>query len=691
LLVHNTEIHAAAAKCRNNPDYRHNSNAKRSCQWIQRNSRRERYCKHIEVHENCPQTCGVCCKDDPRYRLGTIGGKKLPCEWIAGSIYRKTRWCGVYREGRKVQDACPITCNSCQRLIEHSIVESSSPSENPTTTSSNTPTGKPSKKPNILLILGDDVGTGDIPMYWNSGLVDMPNIQKLANMGVTFKDAHSTPLCSPSRYMLLSGNYPHRGQYPSGTWNLGGEQNQFQWFQKSVADTLKEGGEYSTAMYGKWHIGGKIPLKENGIVNASHNHLLSNADHDWSQALIDGPQDTGFASSLITTAGIQSFPYSYFRDGFLTTKISDVKYWEHGNYSMPHGTSFIGKHGEGDPDWDSTAYNMIVVNETASFIDAHMVSDRSEDPWFVYAALGAVHGPHSPPDYYLDGTPIASTHHSRHMDMLYEMDKAVGSLVKIVEDRGLAKNTIIIFTSDNGGIRQEKSESYGHNSHGPLRGWKGDVYEGGHRVPMIFRYDDQFPINETRNHMVGLNDIYRTLCDLTGVPVPETSAQDSVSFADYIFSESNVEGLRKYLATWMYKKKSGITQVAEAIRFGSMKLIKYHGQEETTELYDLDNDLGEEFNLLTPNMTFPIMTEQMSKKLNSVGPCPDDQRSFIMKSGPAKGKRKTCDFFSSKRTRCSDGIYLEGETMCNSICGRHKNHCSKHYVPIVNALQELSE
>merc|ERR1740124_266561 len=85
-------------------------------------------------------------------------------------------------------------------------------------------------------------------------------------------------------------------------------------------------------------------------------------------------------------------------------------------------------------------------------------------------ALGAVHGPHSPPDYYLDGTPIASTHHSRHMDMLYEMDKAVGSLVKIVEDRGLAKNTIIIFTSDNGGIRQEKSESYGHNSHGPLRG-----------------------------------------------------------------------------------------------------------------------------------------------------------------------------------------------------------------------------
>ena len=100
--------------------------------------------------------------------------------------------------------------------------------------------------------MGDDVGTGDIPLYWDSSLVDMPNIQRLADMGVTFKDVHSTPLCAPSRYMLLSGNYAHRGKHMNGSWGIYGEQNQFQWFQKSIAETLNEGGQYSTAMYGKW-------------------------------------------------------------------------------------------------------------------------------------------------------------------------------------------------------------------------------------------------------------------------------------------------------------------------------------------------------------------------------------------------------------------------------------------------------
>jgi len=106
-------------------------------------------------------------------------------------------------------------------------------------------------KPNILIILADDVGTGDIPLYWNSGLVEMPNVQRLADMGVTFRDAHSTPLCAPSRYMLLSGNYPHRGRVPGSSWILGEEKNQFWMNQQSIAETLARDG-YHTAMYGKW-------------------------------------------------------------------------------------------------------------------------------------------------------------------------------------------------------------------------------------------------------------------------------------------------------------------------------------------------------------------------------------------------------------------------------------------------------
>ena len=113
-------------------------------------------------------------------------------------------------------------------------------------------------QPNVMIIFADDVGTGDVPGYWNTGLVDMPNLADLVDNGVTLTDAHSTPFCAPSRYMLLSGNYPHRGSSPTGTWRLNYDVgSQFRPGQQSIADVFRENG-YKTAMFGKWHIGGEI-------------------------------------------------------------------------------------------------------------------------------------------------------------------------------------------------------------------------------------------------------------------------------------------------------------------------------------------------------------------------------------------------------------------------------------------------
>jgi len=125
---------------------------------------------------------------------------------------------------------------------------------------------------------------------------------------------------------------------------------------------------------------------------------------------------------------------------------------EEGYYNKTGGTSQIKRAGDGDPDWDSTSYNQILVNETAAFLDNHLLI-RPDDPFFVYAALGAVHGPHTPPNNFLDETPVKGTYESMHMDLLFEMDLTVGSLASMIEDRGLANETIIIFTSDNGGIK----------------------------------------------------------------------------------------------------------------------------------------------------------------------------------------------------------------------------------------------
>ncbi len=111
-------------------------------------------------------------------------------------------------------------------------------------------------KPNVMIIFADDVGTGDVPGYWNTDLVDMPNLQSLIENGTTFLDAHSSPLCAPSRYMLLSGNYQHRGRNFEGTWVMNYEGSQFQPGQKSIAEVFRDNG-YDTAVHGKWHLGGE--------------------------------------------------------------------------------------------------------------------------------------------------------------------------------------------------------------------------------------------------------------------------------------------------------------------------------------------------------------------------------------------------------------------------------------------------
>ena len=201
-------------------------------------------------------------------------------------------------------------------------------------------------------------------------------------------------------------------------------------------------------MSGKWHIGAKVNRKNGAPFD--YDRILSSSNHDWTIALGQGPQDIGFDASLISLCGIQATPYTFFRDGYLQTKMTDVAYWEVGSYNQPRGESIIRRAGEGDINWDSSAYNQIVVEDTLDFINNH-VKTNPDQPFFSYVALGAVHGPHSPPNEYLDQTPIKGTYPTPHMDMHLELDLAVGTLIDTIDSSGLASNTLIIFTSDNGG------------------------------------------------------------------------------------------------------------------------------------------------------------------------------------------------------------------------------------------------
>ena len=521
------------------------------------------------------------------------------------------------------------------------------------------------KKPNIVLILADDVGQGDLPVYFNTSAVSMPNIDALVSNSVLFTDVHSTPLCAPSRYMLLSGMYQHRGRSAKGTWSLAENKSQFKGKQKSIAEVLKDGGNYNTMMAGKWHIGAKIP--PTGVQDKER--LLSSPFHDWSLQLIDGPQEVGFDHSYITAEGIQRAPYAFFRDGHLDISGTDVKNWDEGDYPMQHGMSTILHEGEGSIDWDSTAYNMILVNETEAFIDGHL-SQRPNDPFFAYVALGAVHQPHSPPDVYLDGSRVKGEYPSSHLDMLHEVDKVVGSLVHILESRNLTEDTIIIFTSDNGGLNEGRSD---HLSSGPLRGHKGNVYEGGHRIPFIIRHDGKFPAGEKRHHLLGLNDVFATLCELAQVPVPKGSAKDSISFADYITSGEPNDARRDTYGIWKFNKRDFL---AAALRKNEWKVIQDHSLQ-TVELYDLSNDLMEQDDL-SNREEYSDLVAEMLLELTKMGPCPEDTTDFFNAVIDGEDKELRCRWFSvTRKKRCKMIHRKLARNKCPRTCGRYYKMCSR--------------
>ncbi len=192
---------------------------------------------------------------------------------------------------------------------------------------------------------------------------------------------------------------------------------------------------------------------------------------------------------------------------------------------------------------------------------------------------------------------------------------------------------------------------------------KGQIYEGGHRIPLMMRWDNgPIPKGETRSHLVGLNDIYATLCQLTGVDVPENQGIDSVGFADYIQNVQATQNLRKNLGVWRFKDGS---LLAESIRKDNLKLIKnYDGGQ--MNLYDLDTDIGETTDLIDDS-SYAQDVNEMLVALEKISPCYDNRESFNVTDGNGILQEKTCEWFRDAKWRCND--YDEGHIECRYTCG----------------------
>ncbi|TVR57314.1 MAG: arylsulfatase [Spirochaetaceae bacterium] len=379
--------------------------------------------------------------------------------------------------------------------------------------------------PNIIYILADDLGYGDPGCNNPSSAIPTPNIDRLAAEGIRFTNAHAgSSVCTPSRYAVLTGRYAWRGRLKNGiVWEWDApliEEN-----RRTVAGMLRDNG-YATACIGKWHLGWEWKLTDGSRPNdhVAFGARLLNERHelgmrvDYGARIGGGPVDRGFDSYF--GVDVPNFaPYTWFENDHLT-EIPSVEKPGH----------LYGNPGLAVPDWELEPMIPEFTRRAVEYIDSRSTSG---EPFFLYLPLTSPHSPVVPNEQF-KGTSGAGNYG----DFVCEVDWVVGEVMKALDRAGLAENTLLVFTSDNGPEHRtpddigafERIREYGHSSMGALRGIKRDVWEGGHRVPFVARWPAVTPAGAVCDELLSLSDLAATCAEIVGTRLEAEEGEDSVSF-----------------------------------------------------------------------------------------------------------------------------------------------------------------
>lgn len=449
------------------------------------------------------------------------------------------------------------------------------------------------ERPNVVLIYADDLGYGDVQCYnAERGKIATPNIDRLASEGMKFSDAHSSSgVCSPSRYTILTGRYHWRSRLQSGIVGLWGK-------PLITADRLTIGSfakqqGYDTTAIGKWHLGWdwKIPEGKAAIFKASSGKGVASGETQaaWSEVFsrsIDGgPTAVGFDQYFGTD--VPNWPPYCFIENDRTVGIPSVY--------LPKrlvGNNQASKQGPALKDWTLEPILPALGNRAEQYLQSR--SD-SETPFLMYMPLTSPHTPLSVNDGWKGKSGLGL-----YGDFVMETDAIVGQVLDALDDAGLADNTLVIFTSDNGCapyIGVAKLEQQGHYPSGPLRGYKADAWEGGHRVPFIVRWPGKVQSGSVCDQLVHQADLIATLADITDAPLPKDQGEDSFSILPLL--QGHADPIR---TTSISCSIRGVP----SLRDGAWKYIAAPGsggwgkggdQSQDLQLYYLADDLGETRNL----------------------------------------------------------------------------------------------
>ena len=458
--------------------------------------------------------------------------------------------------------------------------------------------------PNVVFILADDLGYGDVGCYNPESTIPTPNLDRLAKEGMLFTDAHSpSTVCTPTRYSVLTGRMAFRLNYKGVFTGVGGPclitPNQL-----TLPGMLRNNG-YETAMFGKWHVGltafdktGK-PINRNGLDAV---RLI-----DYSRPIEGGPVDRGF-DHFFGTASCPTTDWLYaYIDGdripVPPTHILDRGPLPKHPYSRDNRPGMIA------PDFDLEEVDQVFLQKSLRFLKRHK-KEKPAKPFFLFHSMQAVHLPSFPNKNFK-----GKTKSGPHGDFIFEMDHVVGELTKALDEHGFADDTLVIFSSDNGPevptvINMRKTHK--HDGARPWRGVKRDNWEGGHRVPMLVRWPGKVKAGSVSDQTVCLTDVMATCARIVGAKLPDDAAEDSYDLVPVLLGKAD-KPVREFTlhqtislalairqGDWKYLDHKG-SGGSNYNRDGEWGLKQYALPEQAPEapgqLYNLKDDPGETKNL----------------------------------------------------------------------------------------------
>ncbi|MCA9194285.1 MAG: arylsulfatase [Planctomycetales bacterium] len=448
------------------------------------------------------------------------------------------------------------------------------------------------KPPNIVVILADDFGVGDIQAHYPENMIATPYLDKLVGQGMSFTDAHSpSAVCSPTRYGLLTGRYSWRTRMQE--WVIAAyEPPLISPDILTLPQFLRDNG-YATACFGKWHLGWDWVGPQQPTMHPLLRNFQKDLSWDFTQPIGGGPTARGFDYYFGVVLPNMP-PFCWIENNRVTVQPAEKYRYEpqEGFVVMPQGF-------EGSPMAPGWRFENILPELTKRAVAyIHQRADQDQ-PFFLYFPQTSPHEPVVPSERFLGKSGIAPI-----ANFVMETDWSTGQVLQAIDNAGLTDNTIVIFTADNGHSHYtgwDELVAAGHAPSGPYRGHKGDVWEGGHRVPLVVRWPDHIGPGTSSDQLVCLTDLFATCAEVLDKELPRECAQDSFSF---LAAATGQEGAVPERTTMINHSNFGEFAYRSddwklVYKLGDRNLEASRGKPTVAELYNLANDVAEAKNLAT--------------------------------------------------------------------------------------------